>query len=222
MEHIKIMFTKANFGLWDKERPHIPQRNTVATPRVLRHICVTFRAVNWRLCSHHRCQSRRIASEWACVCWGTVCHNNMFTLWGRKIYWASTETGSCPERFVIAESFLPSQIITCRKDIVSNFIYKWKGLWMLPLSTAVSLIELKSLHLWAACYNLMQRCRPVSSSAAAVEGCVKFSRAQHDTLVWEGLHCLSTLAITWNESDFFTHLCIVNWKPQPRMKQGIV
>lgn len=70
-------------------------------------------------------------------------------------------------------------------------------MWMLPLSTAVSLIELKSLHLWAALYNLMQRCRPVSSSAAAVEGCVKFSRAQHDTLEREGLHCLDTLAITW-------------------------
>ena len=85
------MFTIANFGLWDKERPQIPQRNTVATLRVLRHICVTFRAVNWRLCSHHRCQSHRIASERACVCWGTVCHNNMFTLRGRKIYRASTE-----------------------------------------------------------------------------------------------------------------------------------
>lgn len=34
------------------------------------------------------------------------------------------KTGSCPERLVIVESFLRSQIITCRKDIVSNFIYK--------------------------------------------------------------------------------------------------
>lgn len=60
---LKMMFTIVSFGLWDKDRPHIPQRNTVATLRVLQHIFVTFRVVNWRLCSHHHCQSCQMASE---------------------------------------------------------------------------------------------------------------------------------------------------------------
>lgn len=77
---IKITCTQAKYVLWGKDRPHIPQRNTVATLRILWHICVTSRAVNWCLRTHHCCQSCQKASERACVCWSNVCHNNMFTL----------------------------------------------------------------------------------------------------------------------------------------------
>lgn len=52
----------------------------MATFTASQHICVTFRVVHWRLRSHHRCQSRLIASEGACVCRSPISHNNMFTL----------------------------------------------------------------------------------------------------------------------------------------------
>lgn len=35
-----MMFTIAKFGLWDKDRPHIPQGNTVATlMSVVAYLC---------------------------------------------------------------------------------------------------------------------------------------------------------------------------------------
>lgn len=39
----KDMFTIANFGVWDKDKPFTPQTNTAVTLRLFRHICVTFK-----------------------------------------------------------------------------------------------------------------------------------------------------------------------------------
>lgn len=72
------------FGLWDKDRPHIPPRHTVATIRVLQHIFVT--AESWRLCLHHRCQSCLMTSEGVCVCWKLLPH--YYTV-QRQVCWAN-------------------------------------------------------------------------------------------------------------------------------------